>query len=46
MSDTRSPEASWEAVLGELQLQMTKATFETWVRHTQVIGCMAGFLLS
>lgn len=27
----------WHATLGELQLQMTKATFETWVRPTHAI---------
>lgn len=33
----------WTACLGELSLQMTKATFETWVKDTQAIqfddGC-------
>jgi chromosomal replication initiator protein len=28
----------WQAALGELQLQMTKATFETWVKNTHVIS--------
>jgi chromosomal replication initiator protein len=28
----------WQATLGELQLQMTKATFDTWVKNTQVIS--------
>lgn len=27
----------WHATLGELQLQMTKATFDTWVRPTHAI---------
>ena len=28
----------WQAALGELQLQMPKATFDTWVRDTHVIS--------
>ncbi len=28
----------WHATLGELQLQMTKATFDTWVRPTYAVG--------
>jgi chromosomal replication initiator protein len=28
----------WQATLGELQLQMTRATFDTWLRGSQVIG--------
>ena len=28
----------WQAALGELQLQMTKPTFETWVKPSKVIG--------
>ena len=31
-------EQAWQAALGELQLQLTKATFDTWVKNTQVIG--------
>ncbi len=31
------PEQVWTAALGELQLQMTKATFDTWVKQAQVI---------
>jgi chromosomal replication initiator protein len=29
----------WQATLGELQLQMTRATFDTWLRGSQVIEC-------
>ncbi len=29
----------WQAALGELQLQMTKATFDTWVRNTRLVSC-------
>ncbi len=28
----------WHATLGELQLQMTKATFDTWVRPTRAVS--------
>ncbi len=31
------PEEAWQAALGELQLQMTKATFDTWLKQTYVI---------
>ncbi len=33
-----NPQDIWHATLGELQLQMTKATFDTWVRPTYAIG--------
>lgn len=29
----------WQAALGELQLQMTRATFDTWLRGSRVISC-------
>ena len=29
----------WRAALGELQLQMTRATFDTWLRGSRVISC-------
>ena len=32
----------WHATLGELQLQMTKATFDTWVRPTHAIAYSDG----
>ncbi len=32
----------WHATLGELQLQMTKATFDTWVRPTHAITYQDG----
>jgi chromosomal replication initiator protein len=28
----------WQTALGELQLQMTKATFDTWVKQTHVVA--------
>ncbi len=38
-------EHAWQAALGELQLQLTKATFDTWVRNTHVISCEDGTFL-
>lgn len=32
------PEQAWQATLGELQLQMTKATFNTWVKDTRFLA--------
>lgn len=29
----------WQAALGELQLQMTRATYDTWLRGSRVISC-------
>ncbi len=34
----QSPQRLWQAVLGELELQMTRATFDTWLRDTHCIG--------
>lgn len=28
----------WQTTLGQLQLQMTRATFDTWVKHTHVVS--------
>jgi chromosomal replication initiator protein len=38
-------EHAWQAALGELQLQLTKATFDTWVRHTHVVSFEDGAFL-
>ncbi|MCA9948787.1 MAG: chromosomal replication initiator protein DnaA [Anaerolineales bacterium] len=32
-----SPEAAWKATLGELELQMTKATFNTWLKGARLL---------
>jgi len=32
----------WQAVLGELQLEMTRATFETWLRNSRLVSCEDG----
>ncbi len=34
-----SAQKLWQAILGELQLQMTRATFDTWLRGSRVISC-------
>lgn len=34
-----TPEAAWKATLGELELQMTKATFNTWLKDTHLLSC-------
>ncbi len=33
-----NPQRLWQAALGELELQMTRATFDTWLRDTHCIG--------
>jgi chromosomal replication initiator protein len=34
-----SAETAWKATLGELQLQMTKATFNTWLKDARLLAC-------
>ncbi|PIE80576.1 MAG: chromosomal replication initiator protein DnaA [Chloroflexi bacterium] len=34
-----SPESAWKATLGELELQMTKATFNTWLKDARLLAC-------
>jgi chromosomal replication initiator protein len=38
-------EHAWQAALGELQLQLTQATFDTWVKNTRVISYEDGTFL-
>lgn len=35
-------EQAWEAVLGQLQMEMPRASFDTWVRDTRFTGWEAG----
>lgn len=35
----------WQAVLGELQLQMTRATYDTWLRGSRVIACTGNTII-
>jgi chromosomal replication initiator protein len=37
-----SPETAWKATLGELELQMTKATFNTWLKDARLLACEEG----
>lgn len=37
-----TPDQIWQTALGELQLQLTGATFDTWLRHTWVISAEDG----
>jgi chromosomal replication initiator protein len=34
-----SPESAWKASLGELEMQMTRATFNTWLQGTKALTC-------
>jgi chromosomal replication initiator protein len=34
-----NPEVAWKATLGELELQMTKATFNTWLKGSRLLAC-------
>ena len=35
----RSPAAIWQITLGELQLQLPRDMFDTWLRRTQFVRC-------
>ena len=34
-----APETAWKATLGELEMQMTKATFNTWLKDARLLAC-------
>ena len=36
---------AWQSALGQLQLEMSKASFDTWVRDTRVISLQNGEFL-
>ena len=40
----RSAKALWEAALGQLQLQVTRANFETWLRDSRGLSLEDGTL--
>ena len=42
MPETSENDRIWQAVLGELQRQVAKAYFDTWVRDTQLVSCQDG----
>ena len=33
-----NPQQTWQSVLGQLQQEMPRASFETWVRDTEVLS--------
>jgi len=39
-----NPEQAWQSVLGQLQMEMPKASFDTWVRDTQPLSYENGVL--
>ena len=39
-----NPEQTWQSVLGQLQLEMPKASFDTWVRDTRPLSYESGTL--
>lgn len=36
------PEKVWSAALGELQLQVSRSTFDTWLRDARLVSCEDG----
>ena len=41
----RSPQALWEATLGQLELQVTRPNFDTWLRNTAGLELANGHLI-
>jgi DnaA N-terminal domain len=39
------PDQAWQAALGQLQMEMPKATFDTWVRDTKVVSFEDGVFI-
>lgn len=39
-----TPEQAWQSVLGQLQMEMPRASFDTWVRDTQLLTCENGLV--
>ena len=37
---TVTPDTAWKAALGELEMQMTRATFNTWLQGTRALSCV------
>jgi hypothetical protein len=37
-------EQAWQSVLGQLQMEMPRASFDTWVRNTQLLTCENGLV--
>ena len=38
-------EQAWQAALGQLQMEMPKATFDTWVRDTEMVAYEDGVFI-
>ncbi len=38
LTKNQSPESAWKAALGELELQMTRATFNTWLKDARLLS--------
>ena len=39
-----NPEQAWQSVLGQLQMEMPRASFDTWVRDTRPLSYENGIL--
>src|SRR6266542_1109949 len=39
-----NPEQAWQSVLGQLQMEMPRASFDTWVRDTKPVSYQNGTL--
>jgi hypothetical protein len=39
-----NPEQAWQSVLGQLQMEMPRASFDTWVRDTEAISLEDGVM--
>ena len=33
-----NPQQAWQATLGQLQMEMSKAAFDTWVRSAELVS--------
>ena len=40
-----NPEQAWQSVLGQLQMEMPRASFDTWVRDTQALSIEDGVMM-
>ena len=38
MEPEMNAEQAWQSVLGQLQMEMPRASFDTWVRDTRVLA--------
>lgn len=41
---TERIEQAWQSLLGQLQMEMPRASFDTWVRGSKVVSCREGIL--